>query len=131
MEVYDPASNKWNHSLSGMRSARASHCCIEFEGNVWAIGGWAGSGPLRSVDIYHPATDQWREGPSLLTARYGAACVSVRGFLHIIGGCGTHGAVLSTTEVYDPSLQRWVEGPPTPFSIDRHTAVAVGAPVHV
>ena len=124
MEVYDPASNAWNHSLSGMHTARNSHCCIEYEGNAWAIGGLGGFGPLRSVEIYNPYTDQWREGPSLLTARYDAACVSVRGSLHVIGGRGTeHHAQLSTTEVYDPSLNRWVRGSPTPRPIKSHTAL--------
>ncbi len=50
---------------------------------------------------------EWKSGPALNTARYGAASVVHNGFIYVLGGASTNGAILNTIERYNPASGAW------------------------
>ena len=46
-------------------------------GQLYAIGGFDGMSPLKSMEKYDPATDRWTQLPDMTSNRFGlGACVS-------------------------------------------------------
>ncbi|MCA9621588.1 MAG: hypothetical protein KC731_21345 [Myxococcales bacterium] len=94
----------------------------------------------RSIEIYHPATDSWCEGPDLRTARarHSATMVDTTGFMtnEVVGGprlvmvggqavATSSSSLIATYETLDLVTWTWV-GSPGWFYVGRaeHTAVA-------
>ncbi len=100
VQVYDPATDRWivSDGTSGapapLPQARGgSGRAAWLDGEFWIIGGetldglGAGEGGTYArVDIYNPATNQWRGGPPLGVARHGVYPVVHNGRLLVAGG---------------------------------------------
>ena len=78
--IYDPKTNTWtNASPPPMEIHHFQPVIIGDE--IWLFGTMTGEFPrevpLKTVYIYHPATDTWKEGPKIPQARRrgGAGCV--------------------------------------------------------
>jgi hypothetical protein len=80
-------------------------------------------GILASCDVYDPHLSCWRvdEARPLTRARWGHGCASLRGKVHVIGGCALRphsppaAANMETAnccEVYDPEVDSWVSSCP-------------------
>ena len=62
-----------------------------FQGKIWVAGGCNAWNAIRSVEIYDPLTNSWKEGPSLSTPRRGCGLAVHQGHLIVVGGSdGTH-----------------------------------------
>ena len=62
-----------------------------FQGKIWVAGGCNAWNAIRSVEIYDPVTNTWKEGPSLSTPRRGCGLAVHQGHLIVVGGSdGTH-----------------------------------------
>ena len=48
-------------------------------GLLYAIGGFDGVSPLKSVEQYNPLTDQWTSLPSMTTKRFGLGACACEG----------------------------------------------------
>jgi hypothetical protein len=98
-------------------------------GKIYAIGGqrnhdWAGPG-LRPqvdtdrVDIYHPGSDTWSDGPPLPRAKahFEPGTFLWRGKICIAGGESGFAQALYDIHCYDPAEQGWIEiaGLPEPL----------------
>lgn len=85
-------------------------CCDYVIGHIYAVGGLTKNGEsVSTVEIYDPATKEWRMGEamSMLRSRVGVAVTG--GKLYAFGGF--NGAErLSTVEVYDPKTKKWSQG---------------------
>ncbi|MCQ4936414.1 Kelch repeat-containing protein [Anaerotignum propionicum] len=115
-EVYDPSTDIWT-ILAPMPTSRQGFQTEVIDGKIYAIGGY--SGPLVAgtishmdslsvVEVYDPATDQWKT----LASRCFFQTEVVDGKIYTIGGWNVKvgeylGKVLSSTEVYDPSVNKW------------------------
>ena len=76
---------------------------------------------LKSMEIYNPKTNVWKNGPSLKVARSGLAAVTgPDGTMYAIGGGildvvgEDFGAVYGTLEAYSPTTNRWTTLAPMP-----------------
>jgi len=70
-------------------------------------------GFTRYVEAYSHDTGDWREMPSMPTARRDCAVASCRGKLYVVGGTsGKTGRVMNIVEIYDPATKTWTTGPP-------------------
>ncbi|HEX3060536.1 MAG TPA: hypothetical protein VHP62_14320, partial [Usitatibacter sp.] len=74
---------------AGQRTVPRDHAqLIAFQGELWMIAGRGGT-PLaetRRVTIYDPASETWREGPAVNTARAGFAASANDSMIMIAGG---------------------------------------------
>ncbi|HVF72220.1 MAG TPA: kelch repeat-containing protein [Chthoniobacterales bacterium] len=126
-EIYDPATGTW--TLTGsMAQARGHHAAtLLSNGKVLVVGGLptfsgAGNPPIKSAEIYDPASGAWTTTGSLNTGRWShTATVLPDGRVLAAGGFGD-GAVLMSAEVYDPAAAIWI--PTSNLSVGRaeHTA---------
>lgn len=89
-EVYDPKSDTWSEAAP-MPEPRLLHAAATgADGRIYLIGGtqrWGRGDPSDRVDIYDPATDSWKRGPSLRVARSGhTASTTGDGTIWVVGG---------------------------------------------
>lgn len=104
-EIYDAAANAWT-TVGSMATARGMHKgWLLANGSALVSGGGNGTilapVPLASSEIFSPATNTFSSGPSLNTARAGAAVfLTPHGQVHVFGGGTSNGAISNTTEWY-------------------------------
>src|SRR5687768_14015394 len=138
-QVYDPATNTWQSSLTPgstlapMPQARGGMGkAVYLNGGFYVIGGetltGAGAtddGVYHRVDFYHPATNSWRTDANLPTARHGIFPVEAAGKIYVAGG-GIHfgGSGSAVMEVLTPFLS--VPPPPPPPVPPPPAATVVG-----
>lgn len=107
-EVYDPAANNnagaW--TLTGAFTGRYRHTSTLLpSGKVLVAGGFDGTNPLASAQLYDPATGSWTSSPtgSLSSARfYHTASLLPNGKVLVAGGSDNSGPVAGA-ELYDPA----------------------------
>ena len=100
------------------------HCAVKLSDNaVFVIGGEAGH-QLRvrnEVWIYNPQNGfTRRQGPSLITPRWGHSCASIRNgnkSLIIVAGGIDKFSPLDSIEIYDPIEKFWYYGPKMPHEL--------------
>ena len=123
VQIYDPGKDAWESSaspgsfLAPLPQARGGMGkAVFFAGRFYVMGGETASGlgatPQRvynRVDIYHPASNTWRQGTPMLTARHGIypALDGLR--IYVAGGGVAAGASSSALlEVYiTPGEAEW------------------------
>ncbi|MBZ0224309.1 MAG: hypothetical protein K8F35_14940 [Dokdonella sp.] len=106
-DVYDPATNQWTQRFT---SARFEHTLTTLDdGRVLAIGGvddW--NSPIATSEIFDPALDAFRIGPSLMVPRYGHTATALPGNRVLVaGGRISASEWTASTEIYtDDALMR-------------------------
>ena len=50
-----------------------------FQGKIWVAGGCDAWNPLGTVEVYDPATNTWKYGPPMNSARRGCGLVEKNG----------------------------------------------------
>ena len=74
--VYDSKVNAWTQ-LASMGVRRRLHASAAVGSKLYVFGGRSNAAEtLNSVEIYHPASDRWGQGPSFITARESMLAVS-------------------------------------------------------
>ncbi|GGM12855.1 Kelch repeat-containing protein [Nakamurella endophytica] len=100
LQVYDPATNSWRSSatagsgLAPLPQARGGICTAVFvRGELYVLGGETATGAgatsrgvYQRVDVYNPATNAWRAGTPMPTARHGIYPVVVGNRITVAGG---------------------------------------------
>ena len=86
----------WSEGTS-MITPRYNHACIDYSGNIYAIGGHDGSSISKKVEIYNPQSNSWQIGPTLPTELQLAQVFEFQDVLYLLGGFGDSG---SNTLVY-------------------------------
>lgn len=142
--AYDPASDSWAKKQTMPRPLHHTSQ-TELDGKIYMFGGFAagtadglGWKPSDAASEYDPATDQWRELPSLPTPRGAPIAVTLDGKLYVVGGgampagkppaplgfASPH-AVVGTVEMFDPARNLWrkLADMPTP----RNHVAGIGA----
>ncbi|MBG6239956.1 N-acetylneuraminic acid mutarotase [Mycetocola sp. CAN_C7] len=100
LQVYDPATNAWRSSatagsgLAALPQARGGMGkSVFFGGEMYVMGGETQNGAgatnrnvYSRVDIYNPATNTWRIGTPMLTARHGIFPILTGNRITVAGG---------------------------------------------
>jgi len=116
VQIYDPATDQWTVSDGGPASPRAMPQArggmgkaAFVDGEFWILGGETMHGPGATsdgvydrVDIYSPATNSWRAGPSMPTARHGIfPLLAGKRIVVAGGGMKAAGSASNVVEVLD------------------------------
>jgi N-acetylneuraminic acid mutarotase len=102
---------------------------VHVGGRLYVVGG---TGPgAEKVLIYDPATDKWRTGASLPSARRALAAATDGKRIYAVGGVKSDGGVSSAFDVYDPAANAWTSLPPLPGARGALTAGVIDNRLHV
>lgn len=107
-------SGQWA-THAAMPTGRAGLALVAHGGQIFAIGGVRGNNQAtRSVEIFDPLTNSWKEGASKLvaTANIGGAVIDNK--IYVPGGCTNDGQAIDTMEIYDPVSDTWTKAPLMP-----------------
>jgi hypothetical protein len=111
--------------------ARDHSQVVAFLDEIWVI---AGRSPeTRSVAIFDPVSETWRNGPSILRARGGFAAAVVDNQIVIAGGEVINGAVRleESVEVFTALGEAWVVGPRLPVAVHGTAAASFGSAIYL
>lgn len=135
--VYDRQTEHWDIARQ-LVMPRRYNGIAEMQGCVWIVGGetripgWDGEGQvLYTVDIYDPASDSWRPGPSLNIARTDPFVVSCNGRIWAIGGAAHNsGPKLDSVESIGPGETAWRLETPLPEPTRQGHACALNGTIY-
>ncbi len=90
VEVYDPKADSWG-AARPMPTTRSGAMAVTVDDRIYVMGGGfkQPNGKFRffsTVEIYHPLSDRWENGPSLLHVHDYPAAALREGRLYILGG---------------------------------------------
>jgi len=130
--LYDPDKDAWMER-SPMPTPRGALAVVEFNGKLYAIGGYDGSGNRAEVEIYDPVADTWTAGASLPTPRDHLAAATAGGKIYAIGGRvnQSYARNLPTVEAYDPAADRWMKVADLPTARSGITAGVIRGAIYV
>ena len=89
VEEYNPTTDSWR-AMNRMPTARSGEGWATYDGKIYIAGGeeknYHMEGPLRDVEVFDPAANDWYKLPSMPTARHGVNVAAYGGKLFVIGG---------------------------------------------
>lgn len=90
-------------------NAPRSCCGVAAHDNsvLYVAGGYHTDHCLRSVEMYDPRANMWRNVAPLEVERSYLSMIEFNGSLYAVGGLDTNENALNTVERYDPALDRW------------------------
>ena len=117
VEVYDPATDKWE-TKTPMPTPRADLCTDAVNGKIYCIGGkkYWGTDPfyqeLNTTEVYDPASNVWTTKSPMPIPVLGAASAVLDGKIYIIGGSrhfqmGWDLSTIVSNQVYYPEEDSW------------------------
>lgn len=122
VQIYNPATNTWASGISPMIESRYYHAAsLLGDGRVLVAGGnkvLTGNGsvgtPLKTAEIYNPATNAWTQiAPMSIERVVHTATALLDGRVLVIGGSGvgstnsSANSVTATVEIFDPQTGLW------------------------
>ncbi len=107
---FSPESGAWTE-LRPSGEARAAHSLVPIRGRLYAAGGARAGNALNLLQVYDPAGDSWRTGPSMPTPREHIGAAAVDDKLYVIAGRAGAGN-LDVVERFDPKRNRWSKSVP-------------------
>ncbi|MCW4009439.1 MAG: hypothetical protein NWF05_02310 [Candidatus Bathyarchaeota archaeon] len=128
------AENTWQ-TLTPMPTARAGLGVATVNGNIFAIGGYNGSGYLSLNEMYDPVTNTWTTKAPLSPANKTAfAAASLNGKIYAFGKMPSTQhpyPYYPTNDVYDPKTDTWEGRAAMPQLIEGARASTVGNKIYV
>ena len=130
--TYDPATDSWAERAS-MPTSRGALSVTEYDGKLYAIGGYDRKSNSAAVEVYDPTRNTWASQSPLPTPRDHLTAATVSGKVYAIGGRlnGDYQRNLSVTEVYDPVADHWARAADLPTARSGITSSVVGGKVYV
>ena len=128
VEVYDPLTNKWK-KRADMPTERDANAVV-VDGKIYVIGGytWLRVPGLierfvRSIEVYNPKTDKWRQLPEMPMFKGWFSTVAVDDEIYTIGGINLETKRTGDVDVYNPTTSKWrkIE----PMTIPKTTSAVV------
>jgi len=95
-------------------------------GQIYVFGGYDGSNVLSSVEVFSPASNQWRSLSPMKTKRSSCAVISMGGQIYVMGGFDG-----SSVEVFNPASKQWKNLPPMQTKRSGCAAVLMGEQICV
>jgi hypothetical protein len=109
----------FGHRESAEKAAFYGCAAGSIDGCLYILGGFTKTSATRSVWLYDPCANAWKEAASMGCARAYCKTAFVCGKLYAVGGVNRGRAGLTplqSAEVYDPSANIWTSIPDMPFS---------------
>lgn len=130
--AYNPATDTWAERAP-MPTPRGALSVTEYNGKLYAIGGYDRKDNTAAVEVYDPERNTWTERAPLPTPRDHLAAATLAGKVYAIGGRlnGDYRKNFSVTEVYDPATDRWSRATDLPTARSGITASVVGNRIYV
>ncbi len=130
--AYDPAADSWTERAP-MPTARGALSVTEYEGKLYAIGGFDRKVNNAQVEVYDPVRNVWSMAAPLPTPRDHLAAATIAGKIYAIGGriAGDYSHNLALTERYDPAIDRWTRVADLPTARSGITAAVVEESIYV
>jgi len=116
---YNPRT-RTSRAIASPRNVPRDHSqLVAFQGELWMIGGRGGTpfAETARVAIYDPASETWREGPQMITARAGFASAADDRMLIVAGGemlSSQPLRTIRTMEAITPGAAGWTALPDIP-----------------
>jgi N-acetylneuraminic acid mutarotase len=86
--VFDPEDKSWETLEVGPGITRRGAAALAVDDEIYVIGGMADGAAFARVDIFTPASGEWRAGPALPEGRSGMAAAYYHDRVHVFGGRG-------------------------------------------
>lgn len=104
------AARQWRELSPLAAGPRQETAVVGLDGEVWVIGGFDARGRITDrIEIYDPATDSWRTGPSLPLPMHHVNAAAVDGKLYVLGFLIAGFAADGRSFVYDRAVDAWTE----------------------
>jgi N-acetylneuraminic acid mutarotase len=115
-----------------MPTARDHLAAVTVGSRVWALGGRTSffGTQYASVEIYDPATDSWRVGPSLPDGRGGLAAAAIGDRVYVFGGEAPL-RIFNANEMYEAAGNRWIAKAVMPTPRHGIGAAVVGDRIYI
>ncbi len=121
MEVLDLNTQTWSTKTPMPAGPRAGLSVVACKGKIWAIGGntmlYQDQRVVDRVEVYHPDSDTWEDGPTLPLPIQGPSVASHNDLIYLTGGISDADAqnqFRDETYVLDPDVGRWENLAPVP-----------------
>jgi hypothetical protein len=122
----------WSPTAS-MATPRADFAATAVDERIWVLGGVTGvdGTRLNTTEIYDPASDSWRAGPALPTARSAASAATVGQTIYLFGGATPEGASTATAQALDTTTGQWRELAPLPTPLAGTAAARLDGTIYL
>jgi DNA-binding CsgD family transcriptional regulator len=110
--------------MAPLSAPREKLAAVDYDGQIYAIGGQSETGVVGLLERYDPAADRWQALPEKPTAVADAAAVVIGGKIYLPGGRLQDGSVSDVLEFYDPRTRVWGRGARMP---ERRSAYGLSA----
>lgn len=106
--VFDTLTRTWQTLSAPEEAARRGAAAVVTGDEIWLIGGVRAGVASARVDIFDPASGDWRRGPDLPSPRAGHSAAVSGGVIHVFGGRSPDlGQTLSDHIALDTGEARW------------------------
>jgi N-acetylneuraminic acid mutarotase len=130
--AYDPATDRWTERAP-MPTARGALSVTEYDGKLYAIGGFNRKANNTQVEVYDPGRNEWTTAAPLPTSRDHLAAATAAGKIYAMGGRlnGDYSKNLTVVEMYDPVSNRWKRASDLPTARSGITAAVIEGKIYV
>ncbi|MBU2466124.1 MAG: T9SS type A sorting domain-containing protein, partial [Bacteroidetes bacterium] len=104
VEVYDPATNTWDTSIS-LPTVRFNPGIGLINHSIIITGGISGDGAVTDVDIFDLVSNSWSQGDSLPLKNVAMGSATLNDKIYIIGGADGPGDWIGYNEVYEGAFE--------------------------
>lgn len=104
VEVYDPAANTWDTSIS-LPTVRFNPGIGLINHSIIITGGISGDGAVTDVDILDLVSNSWSQGDSLPLKNVAMGSATLNDKIYIIGGADGPGDWIGYNEVYEGAFE--------------------------
>lgn len=110
--------------LPGLPTPRQGLAVINYDNQIYAIGGQTSQGVSDVVERFNPQANSWTGLTPKPTGVTDINAAVIGGLIYVPGGKLTSGNPTDITEIYDPQTNRWSTGKPLPKALSGY-ALAV------
>lgn len=120
MMQFDPRTGARREIAGDSVRARDHSQLVSFQGELWLLGGRSRTLTTGAVSIFDPASETWRPGPMMNSARAGFAAAASSTMIIVAGGevvTTLPWGMVSSVEAIAAGETRWTEMPPLPLAV--------------
>lgn len=110
--------------LPGLPTPRTGLAVVNYENQIYAIGGKDANGISSVVERYDPQADSWVKLAPKPTPVTDISAAAIGGLIYVPGGKLSSGSSTNITEIFDPRTNRWMTGSTLPKPVSGY-ALAV------
>jgi DNA-binding CsgD family transcriptional regulator len=106
--------------LPGLPTPRWGLAVVNYENQIYTIGGETQQGISSVVEKYDPQSYNWVELKGKPTPVTDAGAAAIGGMIYVPGGKTASGKPTDTNEIYDPNTDQWSSGIPLPMALSAY-----------